>query len=180
VQPNSAALRNALARRGEHAQLRAVLGLNHIVPGATEEDLLHHGRRHDVFALSLRRRNSDVMRANGNRRWHTGTDFFADTAQRGARKVDPGSVKARAFDDVARSDKARDEFRARTVIYLFRRAGLLDLATIHDADQVCGCHRLRLIVSDVDRRVSISIVQAPHFETHFLTQIGIQIGKRFV
>src|ERR1035438_188925 len=51
VKPHGTSLRNVFFRCGDHAQLRAVLDLNHIVPAAAEKDLPHHGGRHDVFRL---------------------------------------------------------------------------------------------------------------------------------
>ena len=59
-------------------------------------------------------------------------------------------------------------------------AGLLDLAVVHDADQVGGGHRLRLVVGDVDGGVAIGVVQPAHLEAHFLAQIGVEIGQRLV
>ena len=51
---------------------------------------------------------------------------------------------------------------------------------IHDDDRVGGCHRLALIVRDIDRRVLVGVVQAPDLEAHLLAQIGVEIRERFV
>ena len=64
------------------------------------------------------------------------------------------SSSALPLHDVAHADEAGDELRARPVVDLLRRAGLLDLAGIHHADQVGGGHRLGLVVGDVDRGVA--------------------------
>src|SRR5262249_38838725 len=122
MQPNGAALRNVLARGGEHAQLRAVLCFNHIIPAATEEDLPHHRRRDDVLALLHRGLNGDVMRADRPRRRHSGTDFLAVTSQWSACEIDAGSIETLTFDDVARTDKPRHEFGTGPIVDFFRAA----------------------------------------------------------
>ena len=105
MQPDGTALRDVVARTGEYAQLRAVLDLNHIIPAAPEKDLPHHGRGHDIFALPLRRRNRDVMRADRYGRRCTGLDCLATAAQRCSRRLreaavsgtQTGAALARAF-----------------------------------------------------------------------------------
>src|SRR5262245_10806934 len=109
MQPDGTALRNVLGRTGEYAQLRAVLHLNHIITAAPEKDLPHYGRGHDVFALSLRRRNRDVMRADRYGRRCTCLDCLAAAAQRCSRKVDTRRIETLTFDNVARADEACDE-----------------------------------------------------------------------
>ena len=79
-----------------------------------------------------------------------------------------------------RADEARDEFRARALVDVFGRAGLLDLAGVHHRDHVGGGHRFRLVVGDVDRGVAIFVVQPAHLEAHLLAQIGVEIGQRLV
>src|SRR4029079_1361614 len=101
MKPNSGALRDILAGGGKHAQLRAVLGLNHIVPAAAEKDLPHHCRWNDILALPLRRGDRDVMRADRDRRRRPDLDCLATASQRRPRKVDPRSIETLAFDNVA-------------------------------------------------------------------------------
>ena len=90
------------------------------------------------------------------------------------------SSSVRALDDIARADEAGDEFRARPVVDVLGRAGLLDPAAVHHRDEVGGGHRLRLVVGHVDRRVAVFVVQAAHLEAHLLAQIGVEIGQRLV
>ena len=106
--------------------------------------------------------------------------LVADAAQRHVAERDVIGVERGALDHVARADEARDEFRARAVIDVLRRAGLLDLAVVHHRDHVGGGHRLRLVVRDVDGGVAILVVQPPHLEAHFLAQVGVEIGQRLV
>src|SRR5689334_23031626 len=120
MQPDGAALRNVLARTGKYAQLRAVLGLNHIVPAAPEKDLPHYGRRNDIFTLPLRCRDRDVMRADRYRRRSARLDRLAAASQRRPRKVDARRIQAPAFNNVARPDEARHELRARSIVNLLR------------------------------------------------------------
>src|SRR5947209_17870522 len=89
-------------------------------------------------------------------------------------------VERASSENVARADEAGDEFRARPIVDLLWRARLLDLARIHDRDQVGGGHRLRLVMSHVDRGVAILVVQAAHLEAHLFPQIGIEIGQWLV
>src|SRR5664279_2742089 len=142
-QPDRAALRDALARGGDDPQLRAVLELDHIVPAAAEKDLSRHGRRQGVFRLlRLRGGNTDVVRADRDRAVDAGRELGADAAQRGAGKADAGLVARFALDHVAGADEACNELRARSLVDIFRRSRLLDLAVVHHADQIGGGHRL--------------------------------------
>ena len=45
---------------------------------------------------------------------------------------------------------------------------------------VAGHHRLRLVVGDVHGRVPELVMQAADLEPHFLPQVRIQVGKRFI
>src|SRR5262245_35117073 len=120
MQPNGTALRNVLARTREYAHLRAVLDLDHIVPAVPEKDLAHDGRRYDIFALSLRCRDRDFMRADRYRRRCACLDCFAAASQRRSRKVDTHRIETLAFDNVARADEACDEFRTRPIVDFLR------------------------------------------------------------
>src|SRR5215470_3168814 len=131
MNPHCAALRDVLACGCQYAQLRAILGFNHIIPVATEKDLPHHRRGHDVFALSLRRRNCDVVWADRNRSRRAGLDLLARTTKRGAGEIDARGVEPLALDDIARPDKSSHELRTRPVVNILWRTGLLDLAGIH-------------------------------------------------
>ena len=90
------------------------------------------------------------------------------------------AVAGGAVDHIAGADEARDEFRLRPVVDIFRRAELVDLARIHHRDQVGGGHRLGLVVGDVDRGIAVFVVQPANFETHLLAQIGVEVGQRLV
>src|ERR1700742_817614 len=141
MQPDGAALRNVLAGRSEHAELRAVLCLDHVVAVAAEEALPHHGRRHDIVGLRRRfGRKRNVMRADRHRRLRAGRHRLANATQRHAGEIDARGIEALAFDDVAEADKARDELGARAVVDVFRRTGLHDLAAVHHCDQVGRGH----------------------------------------
>src|SRR3954466_9663758 len=68
MQPDRAALRNAVAGRRHHAQLCAVPGLNHVISAVAEKDLPRDRRRHHVVGLRrLAGRNAYVVRANRHR-----------------------------------------------------------------------------------------------------------------
>src|SRR5581483_6763805 len=180
IQPDGAPLRNILARAGEHAQLGAVPGLNHIIPAAAEKDLAHNRRRHRILALALRCGNCNVMWPDRHRDRSTRAEFGAAAFEGRAGKLDTRTFKAFAPDYVARTDETCDEFRAWPVVDFLGRACLLDLAGIHDRDQISGRHCLRLIVRHVDSRVAIRVMQPANLKSHFLTQVCVEIGQRLV
>src|SRR6185437_18917 len=107
MNPHRAALPDALGGWSDDAQLRAVLGLNHIIPAAAGKDLPHHRNRHHV--LGLRRlcgRDRDVMRADRHRRAGVGLHRLADAGERHTGEFDPHAVETPALDDVAGADEA--------------------------------------------------------------------------
>ena len=133
------------------------LSFNHIVAAAAEKDLPRHRGRHGVFRLRrLRSGKLDVVRADR----HRGCGARRAVSRRRSAAMAPAkstcAVVARvALEHVARADEAGDELRARPVVDIFRRSGLLDLAAIHHRDEVRRGHRLGLVVGDVDRGVAV-------------------------
>ena len=109
-----------------------------------------------------------------------GVEFRTDHLQARAGKRDVTIVARRALDHVACANEARDEFRLRPVVDVFRRAELLDFPRIHHRDQVGRGHRLGLVVRDVDRRVTVFVVQPANFKAHLLAQVGVEVGQRFI
>ena len=89
-------------------------------------------------------------------------------------------VAGGALDHIAGADEARDEFRLRPVVDVFGRAELVDLAGIHDRDQVGRGHRLGLVVGDVNRGVAVFVMQPADLEPHLLAQIGVEVGQGLV
>ena len=88
-------------------------------------------------------------------------------------------------DDVAReevdlADEVRDEFAAGMVVDGFRRAHLRDDAFVHDDDVVGNCHRLRLVVCDVDGGDAQRLLDAADFRAHGDAQLGVEVGERLV
>ena len=61
-----------------------------------------------------------------------------------------------------------------------RRADLCDLAVEHDDDAVGHNDRLRLIMGDVDRGDSHTLLQITDEEAHVVAKRGVEIGERFV
>ena len=54
------------------------------------------------------------------------------------------------------------------------------LAAAHDDDEVRERHRLDLVVGHIDRGHLEAPLQAFDLDTHFIPELGIEIGKRFV
>ena len=79
-----------------------------------------------------------------------------------------------------RADKARHEQVGRVVKHLLGRADLLDEAVLHDDDAVAQGHSLGLVVGHVDERGVDALAQLDDLGAHLITQLGVQIGQRFV
>src|SRR5947207_14776776 len=89
-------------------------------------------------------------------------------------------------------DSPFDEIHARTayelrdksigwpVVDIHRRIELLKLARAHHRDSMRQCHRLSLIVSNVDRRRAQLVLQALQLSAHLNPQLGVEIRERLV
>src|ERR1700722_3102779 len=160
---------NGVLGRCDDPQGGAVRGLDHVVAAGAEEHLPRHGGPDHILGTWRRpRRQLDVVLADRDDGAPAGIEFFAHHLQGGAGEADVVGVARDAVDHIAGADEARDEFRLRPVVDLFRRAELVDLAGVHDRDQVGGGHRLGLVVGDIDRGVAVFVVQAADLETHLL------------
>ena len=129
-QPDLLALRDVLLRRRHHAQLRAVGKLHHIVAAVAEKDVADDGRRNRRSAPAALFARQARSRAGGSKSRRARPAIIGSPVQRSAHAGDLecGGIERLALHDIARPDEARDEFRARAVVDLLRRAGLLDLA----------------------------------------------------
>jgi hypothetical protein len=124
--------------------------------------------------------DADLVLAHRQRHRPAGAERPARGAQRRTRHRHMRLVERGAAQDVGAADEAGDELRARLTVYFFRRPELLDLAVVHDGNQVGRGHGFGLVVGDVDRGVAVAIVQAADLEAHLLAQVGVEIGKRLV
>ena len=85
-----------------------------------------------------------------------------------------------ALEDVHRADEIGDELGARELVDLRRRAGLDDLAVIHDADAAGERHRLLLVVGDDDEGDAELVLQADELELRVLAQLLVERAQRLV
>src|SRR6266850_4942295 len=79
-----------------------------------------------------------------------------------------------------RADEVRNEERRGPVIDVARACNLLDDAVVHHGDHVGHRHGLELIVGDVDRRRSESVVQRAQFADHRFAHFGIERSQRLI
>jgi hypothetical protein len=61
-----------------------------------------------------------------------------------------------------------------------RRALLLDDAVFQQHDAIGECHRLDLIVGNVDDGLAQPLMQAFDLTSHLVAKLGIEIGQRLV
>ncbi len=66
------------------------------------------------------------------------------------------------------------------VEHLHRRGDLRGAAGFHDDQPVGHCHRLDLVVRDVERSDAKPPLQLSDFGAHGDAQFGVEIGKRLV
>src|ERR1700761_6598257 len=78
------------------------------------------------------------------------------------------------------AQKARDEFRARPVEYVERRAALLDMTVTHHDDEIGEGHRFFLRMRDVHEGDAEFLLPALEFGAHLHAQEGIECGERLV
>ena len=79
-----------------------------------------------------------------------------------------------------RPDERRDEQAPRLVVQALRRVELEDLPRAHDGDAVAERHRLDLVVRDVHRRDSETLVQLRERSAHADAQLRVEVRERLV
>ena len=85
-----------------------------------------------------------------------------------------------AVDDVALADEIGHESVFRLIIYIDRRADLLDAPFGHDDDGVGHAQRLLLIVRDEHERDAGGLLDVLELLLHILAQLQIERGERLV
>jgi hypothetical protein len=83
-------------------------------------------------------------------------------------------------EDVLEADKIGDERRIRTIIDLFRSAGLFDRPVVHDNDAVGQSQRLGLVVGDEDHCHASLLLDALQLRAHFETKASVEIGQGLI
>src|SRR6185437_6411114 len=78
------------------------------------------------------------------------------------------------------ADEARGKRGLGPAVKRLRRAVLLDPAIPHQDDAVGHGHRLGLVVGDIDHGHAEALLQAADLGAHFVAQLGIEVGQRFV
>src|SRR5262249_7311536 len=88
----------------------------------------------------------------------------------------------RALDEVhgRRAEEAGHELRGWPVVYIERRADLLDAALAHHHDAVRHGHRLGLVMGDIDEGRVQPPVQRLELGAHVDSQFGVEAGQRLV
>ena len=66
------------------------------------------------------------------------------------------------------------------IVYLYRRADLLDDAVMHDGDAIREAHRLGLVMRDVDGRRAGRLQDSLELGTHLQAQQRVQVRQRLV
>ena len=85
-----------------------------------------------------------------------------------------------AVDDVALTDEVGHESVFRLIIYIDRRADLLDAPFRHDDDGVGHAQRLLLIVRDEHERDAGGLLDVLELLLHVLAQLQVERGERLV
>ena len=65
-------------------------------------------------------------------------------------------------------------------VQLGRAVDLLDEAVLHDDDAGTHGHGFRLVVGNIDEGGVQALVQLADFNTHLDTELGVEVGQRFV
>ena len=60
------------------------------------------------------------------------------------------------------------------------RAQLLDVSAVEYHQPMTQCHRLDLVMSDIDTGNAEPFLKFLNFQAHLNTQLGIQVGQRFI
>ena len=79
-----------------------------------------------------------------------------------------------------RADKACHKGVLWPVIDIQRGANLFNMTGLHDDDLVGHCHRLDLVVGDIDGRGGKTLVQFADFRPHLDPKLGIKVRQGFV
>ncbi len=85
-----------------------------------------------------------------------------------------------ALEDIHGADEIGDELRGGKFVNLGRRAGLDDLAVIHDADAARQGHGLFLIVRDDEEGHTELVLQADQLELRVLAQLLIERAQGLI
>ena len=78
------------------------------------------------------------------------------------------------------SDKSSDKKTVWFVVKFIRRSGLFDAAFAHQNNLVSHCHGFDLIMGHIDHGHAETLLQSTDFQSHFMAQLGVEIGKRFI
>ena len=79
-----------------------------------------------------------------------------------------------------RADEGGDEGGRGLLVDVERIADLLDLAAVHDHENIGQRHRLELVVGDVDRGRGETALQFADFDAHGDAQLGVEVRQRLV
>ena len=92
------------------------------------------------------------------------------------------AVREHPVEEVHRraADEPGDERVRRLSVEPFRRVHLLNNALVHHDDAITECHRLRLVMRDVDGGDPDSLMQAQELRTHLDTQLGVEVRERLI
>src|SRR4051812_25716954 len=119
MKPDRSSLWNVLAGRSNHAHLRAVCCLHHIVTARSEKHLPHYGSGHRVFGLlGLAGPKLDDVLTDRHRAFCAVHKLAASSAERAAGERDVTVVKHLAAHYIARADETRHELRTRSLVDL--------------------------------------------------------------
>ena len=79
-----------------------------------------------------------------------------------------------------RTDKSGNEKVAGIEVKVIRGINLLNKTALHNNNAGTHCHSLGLVVGNVNKRSTQTLVKLRNFGTHLCTELSIQVGKRFV
>ncbi len=114
---------------------------------------------------------------------HAEDDLALDARHR---QVDPGPAQAPIASHDAREahrrapDEAGHEHVRGALVELARRADLLEPAAVHHRDAIAHCHRLDLVVRDVDGGGADLLLQALDLAARLHAQLRVEVGQRLV
>ena len=86
----------------------------------------------------------------------------------------------RAFEEIGLSDEVGHHAGVRTMVNLFRSADLRDASVFQNGHAVGNGERLFLVVCDIDGGESELLADAADLGAHLETQLGVEVGERFV
>ena len=79
-----------------------------------------------------------------------------------------------------RADEARNELVYRIVVKVLRSIYLLDVTVFHNNDTVTHRHSLSLVMSNVDKGGTQSLMELGYLGSHLSTELSVEVGKRLV